>query len=95
MFPTLRIVDRLTPALEYAEKQRHLLGLQFERRLLLDFLGGKRMNCFSERFSTVCIRDLTRTTVVVSGDALLLPGGLAGVGEANTTARSLTVVVMG
>ena len=49
------------------------------------------MLCFSKPFSTVCTRDFTRPTVVISGVALFLAVAIAGVGEANTTARSLTV----
>ena len=41
------------------------------------------------------MRDLTRLTAAVSGVALFLKVAIAAVGEANTTARTLTVVGIG
>ena len=46
-------------------------------------------------FSTDSIRDLVRPAVLVSGVALLLAVAIAGVGEAKTNARSLTVFGIG
>ena len=42
MLAALGIVDRLTSALAWGEKQKHLLLHQIQSRLLLDVLVGKR-----------------------------------------------------